>query len=525
MTHATLVLRHAQTTTLSPRLQQSVRLLQLSHTDFMQELSQALANNPFLEVPASGAPGLDIDDSTSSADPSDGHASSNVAVTASGTTTALHDADGACDGHEAVERTPVEIEAGAGSSIDLDGYRDRPSSSDGSGLDSGDRCDTTTSVRAHLHGELVGYPLAERDHAIASLIIESLDDDGYLRQELCDVLACFDVEPAVDEDELAIALKLVQQLGPIGVAARSLAECLSLQIEGLRNARDGRHESATLAAAALIARDHLSSVASRDWAGLQRAASCDAATVTAAVDLIRDLDPRPGSAFDAGVAQAVVPDVIVHRTEAGLQADINPAVVPRIALNRVYAALFHDARHEARHENRQARGATPEPSPAHPLGQQLQEARWLMHNTAQRFVTIRRVARAIVEEQAAFFAYGDIAVRPLLLRQIAERLDLHESTISRAIGNKFMATPRGVLPFKHFFSRKLSTVSGGSCSATSIRAAMRDLIEQEDRDDPLSDVMLARQLADRGLCVARRTVTKYRGLMQIPPVETRREMA
>ena len=269
---------------------------------------------------------------------------------------------------------------------------------------------------------------------------------------------------------------------------------------------DGRVDTAVLAAASAIVAEHLERLARRDWAGIRKELGCALETVTRAADLIRSLDPRPGSAFGGAVAQSVVPDVIVRRVGRTWHADINPAVVPRLSLNRVYAALFH----ESRGGDRQ------------PLGQQLQEARWFLRNAEQRFVTIRRVARVIVAEQAAFLDYGDIAIKPLLLRQVADRLDLHESTISRAIGNKFMATPRGVFPFKHFFSRKLATVSGGSCSAASIRAAMRELIDREDRNDPLSDVTIAKRLTEQGLCVARRTVTKYRGLMRIAPVEMRR---
>ncbi len=256
-------------------------------------------------------------------------------------------------------------------------------------------------------------------------------------------------------------------------------------------------------------RDHLAAFAARDWGAPRADARLQLRRRSAAAaDLIRSLDPRPGSAFGGEVAQSIVPDVIVRRGKAGWIADINPAVVPRVALNRVYAALLHDTR----------AGNRPQ------LDEQLQEARWLVRNAAQRFVTIRRVARVIVKEQSAFLDYGDIAIKPLLLRQVADRLELHESTISRAIGNKFMATPRGVFAFKHFFSRKLATTSGGSCSATSIRAAMRELIDGEDRCEPLSDVALAKRLTEQGLCVARRTVTKYRGLMRIPAVELRKDL-
>ena len=352
----------------------------------------------------------------------------------------------------------------------------------------------------------MGQRLSDRQRTLAALVIEALDDDGYLRQSLSDVVERFAFDPPVHDDEMALALDRVQRLGPPGIAARSVAESLALQLDALANDGASVHDATTVAIASKMVREHLERVAARDWTGIGRKLGCDAAEVARAAALIRGLDPRPGSAFDDTVAPSIVPDVIVRRTRGGWHADINPAVIPRLALNRVYAALFR----EARGGDRQ------------PLGQQLQEARWLLRNAAQRFVTIRRVARVIVAEQAAFLDYGDIAIRPLLLRQVADQLDVHESTISRAIGNKFMATPRGIFPFKHFFSRKLATVSGGTCSAASIRAAMRELIDREDAADPLSDVDLARALTAQGLCVARRTVTKYRGLMRIDPVEMRR---
>ena len=507
MTQATLALRATQQTALTPRLQQSVRLLQLSSNDFAQELEQALATNPFLEVPTpEQAP--DAAASWNEAPPRDGGEPMvgsidvgsgervDVAVLEQQPGTSMLFDEAIASPYDDSSAEPTDTHFG-----DSGPHRDGPD------VDVASWAEALSTLRMHLHAELAGHRLDERSRALAELVIEALDDDGYIRQELSEVVDRFDFEPAVDDDELQGALRLVQQLGPPGIAARSVSECLALQLAAIAiDAERPAPRAEVLSVALAIVRDDLERLARRDFAAIRRGLDCSAEAVTEAVELIRSLDPRPGSAFGGEIAQSVVPDVIVRRARGGWHADINPAVIPRVCLNRVYAALFHESRGGDRA----------------PLGQQLQEARWLLRNAAQRFVTIRRVARIIVAEQAAFLDYGDIAIRPLLLRQVADQLDLHESTISRAIGNKFMATPRGVFAFKHFFSRKLATVSGGSCSAASIRAAMRELIDTEDPDDPMSDVMLAKRLADQGLCVARRTVTKYRGLMRIPPVEMRR---
>lgn len=522
MTRATLVLRATQQTALTPRLQQSVRLLQLSSNDFAQELEQALATNPFLEVAStsqSAEPGAEEAAWTAAlsgrSDPATNFVESVVADASIAVENGVALLDQRSSNVEQLDSVAMpthdhddgaDFHDGGYASAEHGPSSDRSSRDD---IDVGSWAEAASTLRMHLHAELAGCRIGAREREIAELVIEAVDDDGYLRQELADVAAHFDFDPPVDADELAVALERVQQLGPPGIAARGVGECLALQLDALA-ALPSRLKAGLDAACLPVARAmvdaHLERVAARDWTTIRRLLGCPLQVVMEAAELIRSLDPRPGSTFGGDVALAVVPDVIVRRVRNGWHTDINPAVIPRLALNRVYAALFH----EARGGDRQ------------PLGQQLQEARWLLRNAAQRFVTIRRVARAIVAEQSAFFDYGDIAIRPLLLRQVADQLELHESTISRAIGNKFMATPRGVFAFKHFFSRKLDTVSGGTCSAASIRAAMRELLDREDHDDPMSDVVLARRLTEQGLCVARRTVTKYRGLMRIPPVEMRR---
>jgi RNA polymerase sigma-54 factor len=254
-----------------------------------------------------------------------------------------------------------------------------------------------------------------------------------------------------------------------------------------------------------IVQGHLPLLANREWARLQHAAGCDEAGLHLARGLIRTLDPKPGQRFGRQEARYVVPDVVVRKLRDRWVATINPASLPRVRLHRAYAdAISH-------------RGASNAS-----LTRQLQEARWLLRSIEQRFATIQRVADAIVARQRGFFEYGEVAMKPLTLKLIAGELGLHESTVCRVTNNKYMATPRGLFEFKHFFSRKLATESGGAASATAVRAVMRELIAAEDPNAPLSDAELARLLAQQGLRVARRTITKYRALMRMPSVDVRR---
>jgi RNA polymerase sigma-54 factor len=451
MFNALIGLRLKQQLALTPRLQQSVKLLQLSALDCVQELNQAMALNPFLEeVSEPAEEGSSADEPLE--DPID----------------------------RELDYPDVNSSGGADELPDWTEWTARPA-----------------SLRDCLKEQLLLLGLSERDYVLANLIIEALDEDGYLRQPLDKVLADdVDVAP----EELETALRIVQSLEPSGIAARDLCECLSLQLQGLDASLPG------YALAVDIARDKLGMMAARDRAPLRATLGCTEAQLRAAFDLIRSLDPRPGSKVGSFEARAIVPDVIVRKDKKRWVVSINAAIYPRIRVNQQYADCL-----------RRARDAD-----SAPLAQHLQEARWLVRNLEQRFLTIQRVAEAVVARQRNFFEYGDLAMRPLTLREIATELALHESTVSRATSHKYMATPRGVISFKRFFSRQLATVSGGSCSATAIRALMREFIAAEDRNHPLSDVQLTELLTGRGVKVARRTVTKYRRSMQLPAVEARR---
>jgi RNA polymerase sigma-54 factor len=456
MSNAVLGLRLKQQLTLTPRLQQSVKLLQLSALECVQELHQAIAQNPFLEESA---------ESAESADPRS-------------------------EGEEAAEES---------SRADLD-FSSSSGGGGGSGDDTPDWTEWTASpstLHDSLREQLLLLGLSERDHVLANLIIDALDDDGFLRLPLEDVAA---LAPGAAPGEIETALRIVQTLEPIGIAARSLGECLALQLEAMDRDTPGRNIALD------VVQNRLALMAARDNNRLLDALGCSEEELRLAMDLIRSLDPRPGSKIGTFEPRAIVPDVIVRKEKKRWVVTVNSAIYPRIRVNQQYADYFRQARD----------GETAL------LAQHLQEARWLVRNLEQRFLTIQRVAEAVVARQRNFFEYGDLAMRPLTLREIADELGLHESTVSRATSHKFMATPRGVVAFKRFFSRQLATTSGGSCSATAIRALLREFIAAEDRRNPLSDVQLTELLADRGVKVARRTVTKYRRSMQLPAVDFRR---
>ncbi|MDR5812788.1 MULTISPECIES: RNA polymerase factor sigma-54 [unclassified Caballeronia] len=490
-----LELRAKQSLALTPRLQQSVRLLQLSSLEFQQELRNALDTNPFLEYDET-----QTEDNALGADNGSSMSDSTLSPTTDSASEVPSSTEASNEGESSMDSGSRDDSMNEFSS-DPFGRSASRNNGDGEGSDPADWVRIEPSLHETLHDSLRLYQLNERDRAIAQLIIEALDDDGYLRQELSDLANVVEIEPALGEDELTIALKLVQSLDKPGVGARNLSECLTLQLQALDEETPGR------AVALEIVAHHLERLARREQAELQKKIGCSADELRIACALIRRLDPKPGENYGQSEDNYVVPDVIVRQVKKQWLVTINPAVLPRARIHRMYAELFA-----------QSAGAS-----RSPLAQQLQEARWLIRNAQQRFTTIQRVAECIVSHQKAFFDYGEIALKPLVLRDVADELGLHESTISRATGNKYMSTPRGIFEFKHFFPRELSTESGGTCSAAAVRALLKEMISQENTRDPLSDVSLAKMLADQGVIVARRTVAKYRHLMKVPPAELRRQ--
>ncbi|CAH2802478.1 MAG: RNA polymerase sigma-54 factor RpoN [uncultured Paraburkholderia sp.] len=491
-------LRTRQSLALTPRLQQSVRLLQLSSLEFQQELRTALDTNPFLEYDSSDTEDVALATASTGEEAGAMPATDTVA-------SAEAKAVPADSGSDTLETSGQDDMLG-----DFSGdYGSRSSSrqnGDSDGSDPAEWVRSQSTLCEQLHDALRLYRLDDRDRAVARFIIEALDDDGYLRQDLAElsdsVADSVEFEPELTEEELLVALRLVQSLDRPGLGARSLSECLSLQVNALPADTPGRD------VARQIVEHHLERLARREQAELQKQIGCSAEELRVACALVRKLDPKPGNCYGRTEDNYVVPDVIVRQVCNKWTVQINPAVQPRARIHRMYAELFA-----------QLAGAS-----RSPLAQQLQEARWLIRNAQQRFDTIQRVAECIVAHQKAFFQYGEIALKPMVLRDVADELGLHESTISRATGNKYMATPRGIFEFKHFFPRELGTESGGTCSAAAVRALLKEMIAAENTRDPLSDVMLAKMLADQGVLVARRTVAKYRHLMKVPPAELRRQL-
>ncbi|HJW23490.1 MAG TPA: RNA polymerase factor sigma-54 [Rhodocyclaceae bacterium] len=486
-------LRLRQHLAVTPQLQQALRLLQLSSLEFQQEVEQAVATNPFLE---------EITDLPSSRPLSaDGEALPRELKTDIPESAPAEPADG--DGDDSWSapageaEAEVEAEDGGYSVPALDGYRSGPSGDEES--DWTEWSKAPVSMRENLRGQLMLWPMGDRDRALAHIIIDELTDAGYLETPLEELAALLAPEDNVEAQELAAALKLVQRLDPPGIGARSLQECLLLQLGEVAEDAAGR------AIALKVVKDHFDLLARREFIHLQQILSCDETALHTARALIRTLDPRPGRRFAPDDTRYVVPDIIVSKVRGQWVASLNPAVQPQVRINRAYAEIAS------------CRGSCDAG-----FTRQLQEARWLLRNVEQRFKTIQRVADAIVARQKVFFNYGEAAMKPLALKDIASELGLHESTVCRVTNGKYMATPRGLYEFKYFFSRQLATEDGGACSAMAIRALLKELIAAENPQAPLSDAQLARMLAEQGLRLARRTVTKYRTLMRVPSVELRR---
>jgi RNA polymerase sigma-54 factor len=470
-----------QQQTLSPKLQHAVRLLQMSSLDFAQCVQQVMGKNPFLETE-------DTDETTPDDFAAEPAATASAADEAFGDSAAFEapEPPGSVDNGDS-DREIWQAESGSGRRID----GDEPGTLD--------RIAAESSLAAHLHAQLDAQPVPARDLALARVIVDSLDDDGYLRSELDELRPLAELQPPAEAAEMALALQRVQSLDPAGVGARDVAECLRLQLP--------RIECAQLRAMAeQVIDDHLQLLAARDVNGLARALALTPAEVEAVCDRIRHLDPRPGWRIGGSDVQYVVPDVIARKVRGVWTVQLNPAVVPKVKLNQVYADMFQRCKREQNAE----------------MTSHLQEARWTVRNVEQRFCTILDVAQSIVRRQQHFLDFGPMAMKPLGLREIADELGMHESTVSRVTNNKYLATPSGVFELKYFFSRAMVTASGSACSGTAIRGLIKDMIELEKPVAPLSDAEIARQLARQGLTVARRTVTKYRQVLRIEPVERRR---
>ena len=473
-----LQLKLGQHLTLTPQLQQSIRLLQLSTLELNQELEQMLQDNPLLEreeEEASHVP-AEAPAHTAEAEAQSTETTTPEKVEPDQPITALDDSDW------------NDYSAGGGDDEDSD-YAE--------GSISG------STLREHLLNQLIVSPLTLRDRTLVAALIDDLDESGFLTQPLVDITASLQTElEELEPEELETALKHLQNMDPTGVGARNLAECLTLQLRVMPPETPARD------AAMRLTTQHLDLLAARDVGKLKKVLGIDDPTLRAARALIVSLNPRPGAAFGADDTHYVIPDVIVRKVKGMWIASLNADAMPKLRVNRVYADIL------SRH--RENGGSQ--------LASQLQEARWLIKNVQQRFDTILRVSQAIVDRQKHFFEHGEVAMRPLVLREIADTVELHESTISRVTTQKFMMTPRGLYELKYFFGSHVATDNGGACSSTAIRALIKQLIAAETGKKPLSDGQLADVLGQQGIVVARRTVAKYRELLQIPPANMRRAL-
>ena len=480
-----LQLRLSQHLTLTPQLQQSIRLLQLSTIELNQEIEKFLLENPLLER-EDGSPNEPL---AGNAPPAPGETAqsalpnSDEASAGSGETSSNSDGDSGEFGNE-------EFNYGT------------PRDDDNDEAGSSQLAAEEQSLRAHLVAQLPHINLSERDQQLLTLLIDSLDDDGYLHQDLDELAALLPAELEVDVDELHVALRHLQNLDPPGIGARTLNECLLLQLEAMPAATPFRDRAID------IARDHLETLAARDFTKLKKLLLCDDATLRGVQHLIIGLNPRPGSNYSSGDARYVIADVIVKKVKGVWLAALNPEAMPKLRINRLYADILQRNRDSGHSQ----------------LASQLQEARWLIKNVQQRFDTILRVSQAIVDRQRHFFEHGEVAMRPLVLREIADTLDLHESTVSRVTTQKFMLTPRGIFELKYFFGSHVTTETGGSASSTAIRALIKQLVSAENAQKPLSDSQISEILGQQGIVVARRTVAKYRESMQILPVNLRKSI-
>jgi RNA polymerase sigma-54 factor len=514
----TLQLRLTQQLALTPQLQQSIRLLQLSTLELNQELEQILSDNPMIErlddVMNSSlriSPNGSLDNSASNAAANDyaderiapgpGSDSLEQGEVASDTSSDFDAGSEQRDGADAVEAADF----GDSGDWSMDGAKKTRNDEGDDDRDFAQLAGAGIALRDHLMQQLAGTRCSAHDRGLVTVLIDNLDHRGFLDATLEELLPTLPDELEFELDDLQMALRLLQSFEPTGVGARDTAECLCLQLDNLVETHSSSKPQIVpvYAVARLICAEHLELLAAREFVRLRRTLRVDEAVVKAAYDLIRTLNPRPASAYINDAANYVTPDVAVRKYRGRWTAMLNSEVIPRLRVNEIYAQVLQ-----------KNRGTE--------LTGQLQEARWLIKNVHQRFDTILRVSQAIVERQRAFFEHGEVAMRPLVLREIAEVLGLHESTVSRVTTSKYMSTPYGTFELKFFFGSHVATDAGGSASSTAIRALIKQLVTVEDPKTPISDSKIADLLGEQGIVVARRTVAKYREALKIPSVAQRK---
>ena len=494
-----LQIRLGQQLTMTPQLQQAIRLLQLSSLDLQLEIQQALDSNLMLEL-ADEVEARSDDEGLTAPEPSPTASETAMAD-------AQHDAGDQGEGAEAMagdslpEDLPVDTEWGdvydgatSYSASDPDEQRDPYDN----------QSDADAGLQAHLLWQANLGHFSEQDYAIAQAIIDAVRDDGYLSCGLDEIQASLPPEWGVEPDEIEVVLHRIQRFDPVGVAARDPREALLVQLKVLDLA------SPWQAKALELVDKHLDLLVNRQYAQLVRRMKLSEQDIKAVIGLIQGLNPRPGSQFSAQRTEYIVPDVYVRKVQGVWRVELNRETAPKVRINSYYASLIRRA--DSGSDNTTLRN-------------HMQEARWFLKSLQSRNDTLLKVARCIVRHQEAFLERGEEAMKPLVLREVAEEVEMHESTISRITTQKYMYTPRGSYEFKFFFSSHVPTADGGECSATAIRARIRRLIAAEDASRPLSDNKLTELLRDQGINVARRTVAKYREAMAIASSTERKRLA
>ncbi len=469
----TLQLKLGQQLAMTPQLQQAIRLLQLSTMELQVEVQEALESNLMLEV----------DDGDSQ---NEGSGETEVAPA------------------DIPDELPVDS---AWEDIYDGAVSTAPPSGGGEGLNGADfevHRSADETLHSYLTGQIELLRLSETDQAIGLALLDAIDIDGYLQASVEDLAEALNQQGLeVDVDEVQAVLRQVQNLDPPGIAARDLGECLALQLQQLPAETPWREE------ALVLARDHLDALGARDYAQLTRVLGVDKEALQEVVGLIRTLNPRPGGQVDSAPSEYVIPDVFVRKVKGVWRVELNPDAFPRVRVNPAYAALVRRADNSADNNC---------------LKSHLQEARWFIKSLRSRSETLLKVATCIVERQQAFLEHGEEAMKPMVLHDVAQAVNMHESTISRVTTQKYMHTPRGIFELKYFFSSHVYTKSGGEASSTAIRALLKKLIAAENPGKPLSDSKLAGILSEQGIKVARRTVAKYREAMSIPSSSERKSL-
>ncbi|MFL7010520.1 RNA polymerase factor sigma-54 [Enterovibrio norvegicus] len=492
-----LQLKLGQQLAMTPQLQQAIRLLQLSTLDLQQEIQEALEANPLLEQDESG-------DNASDSDTSDDYDNTEQ-VSASADSDDNLNREDSLDSSDALSQKEMPDDLPVDTTWD-----DMYSANTGStGISLGDdipvyQGETTETLQDYLNWQVQLTPFTEVDLAIATAIIDAVDDKGYLTVTAEDILESLGAEDEeVELDEVEAVLKRVQQFDPLGVASRSLQECLLIQLASFAE------DTPWLTEAKAVLKAHMDLLANRDYRQIMKESKLREPELKEVMQLIHSLEPRPGNLIVTNEAEYVIPDVSVFKDRGKWVVQINPDSVPRLKVNQQYAALTKSGCSAADSQF---------------IRSHLQDAKWLIKSLESRNETLLKVARCIVEHQQDFFEYGEEAMKPMVLNDIALAVEMHESTISRVTTQKYMHTPRGIFELKYFFSSHVSTDNGGECSSTAIRALVKKLVAAENQAKPLSDSKIATLLAEQGIQVARRTIAKYRESLGIAPSNQRKRL-